>query len=199
MYIVRILKDGQQTNEGRFTTEQEAMQWISKGNQNGWWQTEDKTEVIPERKEIREIEIQPEIQDENGNVIQERIVEQQEVIVQEAQTIIHPAIHTYEIVDGTAQINYELALQKRAKLRLAGERLIDEMSIRNAELGVSGTQLKAIMTDEDAVYVRELLWTGSLQTAKAYILEKQAKFESLVGAEYVSWLLNKIDAAIAAS
>lgn len=196
MLVIRLFKNGQQTNEGRFETQQQALEWLAHGNVQGWWQTEDKVEVIPAIKEIREVEIQPEVKDEEGNVIQERVVEMQEVVLQEEQQIIHPATHVYEIVDITDELNREQALQKRARLRQAGERLIDGMSVKNAKLGLSLEQLKAIMLDQDAVLVRELLWTGSLESAKAVIEEKRSKFEGMMGVEYVGWVLQRIEESL---
>lgn len=85
------------------------------------------------------------------------------------------------------------------QLRGYGERLIDEMSVKNAELGLSLEQLKAIMLDQDAVLVRELLWTGALESAKAVIEEKRSKFEAMMGVEYVGWLVGKIDSIVSSA
>ena len=61
MLAIRLFKNGQQTNEGRFETQQQALEWLAHGNVQGWWQTEDKVEVIPAIKEMRELEIQPSV------------------------------------------------------------------------------------------------------------------------------------------
>lgn len=196
MIAIKIYKNGIQTNEGRFNTEQEAISWVEMGESSGWWKTQETQEIIPAVKEMREVEIQPEVRDEEGNVIQERIVEMQEVVVEPEKVITHPATHTYEIIDITDEVNREQALARRMQLRGYGERLIDEMSVKNAELGLSLEQLKAIMLDQDAILVRELLWTGSLESAKAVILEKRSKFEAMMGVEYVAWVLGKINEAL---
>jgi hypothetical protein len=198
MIAIKIYKNKIQTNEGRFNTEQEAISWLEMGESSGWWKTQETQETIPAVTQMQEVDIQPEIKDEEGNVIQERIVEMQEVVVEPEKVITHPATHTYEIIDITDEVNREQALVRRMRLRGYGERLIDEMSVKNAELGLSLEQLKAIMLDQDAVLVRELLWTGALESAKAVIEEKRSKFEAMMGEEYVGWVLQKIDEVIGA-
>ena len=74
--------------------------------------------------------------------------------------------------------------------------MIDEMSVKNGEMGLSLAQLKAIMLDEDAILIRELLWTGSLESAKAVIEEKRSKFEAMMGKEYVGWVLQRIEESL---
>ncbi|MEO0271676.1 MAG: hypothetical protein ABIM30_01130 [candidate division WOR-3 bacterium] len=195
MFEVRVysIQWQQLQSMNQFPSRQEALDWLAHGNNQGWWQTEDRVEVIPAKTETREVEIQPEVRDEDGNVIQERIVEMQEVVIEPEQRIVHPATHTYEIVDITEELNKQKALERRQRLRLAGERLIDEMSVKNNEMGLSLSQLKAIMLDEDAALVRELLWTGSLESAKAVIEEKREKFEGMMGEEYVGWVLERVE------
>lgn len=197
MKAIKLFKGGVQTNEGRFETNEQCLEWLAQGNEQGWWQTEDKVETIPAVTRVQEVEVQPEVKDEEGNVIQERIVEMQEVVVEPEKVITHPATHTYEITDITDEVNREQALARRMQLRGYGERLIDEISVKNAELGLSLEQLKAIMLDQDAVLVRELLWTGALESAKAVIVEKRSKFEGMMGVEYVGWMLGRIESGLA--
>lgn len=199
MIAIKIYKNKIQTNEGRFNTEQEAISWLEMGESSGWWKTQETQETIPAVTQMQEVDIQPEVKDEEGNVIQERIVEMQEVVVEPEKVITHPATHTYEIIDITDEVNREQALARRMRLRGYGERLIDEMSVKNAELGLSLEQLKAIMLDQDAVLVRELLWTGALESAKAVIEEKRSKFEAMMGKEYVGWLVGKIDSIVSSA
>jgi hypothetical protein len=199
MIAIKIYKNKIQTNEGRFNTEQEAISWLEMGESSGWWKTQETQETIPAVTQMQEVDIQPEVKDEEGNVIQERIVEMQEVVVEPEKVITHPATHTYEIIDITDEVNREQALARRMQLRSYGERLIDEISAKNAELGLSLEQLKAIMLDQDAVLVRELLWTGALESAKAVIEEKRSKFEAMMGVEYVGWLVGKIDSIVSSA
>ncbi|MEM4360406.1 MAG: hypothetical protein QXT45_07760 [Candidatus Bilamarchaeaceae archaeon] len=195
MYKLIIkLKDSQEEKANVvFSSLEELNNWVDFCDANNIWNLKDRIETVPAKKELQEVEIQPEIRDEDGNIIQERIVELQEVEIEPEQTIVHTATHTYEIVDITEELNKQQALERRQRLRLAGERLIDEMSIKNTELGLDLAQLKTIMLDTDAALVRELLWTGSLESAKAVIEEKREKFEQMMSIEYVEWVLERID------
>lgn len=96
MIAIKIYKNKIQTNEGRFNTEQEAISWLEMGEFSGWWKTQETQETIPAVTQMQEVDIQPEVKDEEGNVIQERIVEMQEVVVEPEKVITHPATHTYE-------------------------------------------------------------------------------------------------------
>lgn len=190
MFSVKIYKNGIQTNGAEFETKEQALEWIAHGNAQGWWQTEERREVIPAVKEWKEVEIQPEITDEDGNVIQERVVEMQEIVIEPEQVIVHPPTHTVEIIDITEEISKQRALESQKQLRLKGEYIIDVLNLKIKELALDSHQIMWLFTDQNSIFVRELIWSGNLELAKNVLLEKRAYFEDKIGQELVEWLIN---------
>lgn len=190
MFSVKIYKNGIQTNGAEFETKEQALEWIAHGNAQGWWQTEERREVIPAVKEWKEVEIQPKITDEDGNVIQERVVEMQEIVIEPEQVIVHPPTHTVEIIDITEEISKQRALESQKQLRLKGEYIIDVLNLKIKELALDSHQIMWLFTDQNSIFVRELIWSGNLELAKNVLLEKRAYFEDKIGQELVEWLIN---------
>ena len=196
MYKLKIKQGSDVVTELTFTSLDEAhryLDYVSRSEIYGKVHFDEWVETIPAQSEVQEIEVQPQVLDEDGNVVQERVVETQVVEISPEQTITHPPTHTYEIIDISSEINREKLIQSRSSLRQRGERLIDEIAVRNSEMGLTLEQIKTIMLDEDVALIRELLWTGSLESARSVILEKRSKLESMMSSDYVDWLLSRLD------
>jgi hypothetical protein len=150
-----ITKNGQKVWSNKQTLE-EAQAWIAEGSKQQWWGKPAYTEVIPAKKELQEVIIQPkiveqqevvvtpEVLDDEGNVITPAITEMQEVVVQEEikemqlveiepeKTIEHPAEFEVQIEDITAEIEAQKAIDQALKFLSD----TDWMVIRQAETGV---------------------------------------------------------------
>lgn len=193
MFEVKIYKNGIHTNGAIFESYQAALDWIAYGNDQGWWQTEERQEIIPAVKEWKEVEVQPEIKDEDGNVIQERVVEMQEIVITPEQVVIYPPTHTFEIIDITEEISKQKALESQKQLRLKGEFIIDILNIKIKELALDSNQIMQLFTDKNAIFIRELIWSGNLELAKNILLEKRSDFENIMGQELTDWLINTLE------
>jgi hypothetical protein len=156
MLRVNIIKNGQVTHLAEFTTQAEADAWIAEGSKQQWWGKPAYTEVIPAKKELQEVVIQPriveqqevvitpEVRDEDCNIITPAITEMQEVVIQEEikemqlveiepeKTIEHPAEFEVQIEDITAEIEAQKAIDQALKFLSD----TDWMVIRQAETGV---------------------------------------------------------------
>jgi hypothetical protein len=72
-------------------------------------------------------------------------------------------------------------LAMRTQKRNFGERLIDEISLLNEDAEVSLEGLEAIIMDPDLILIRELLWTGSIKSAHAKLVELETKCVTVFG------------------
>jgi len=72
-------------------------------------------------------------------------------------------------------------LTMRARKRNFGESLIDEISLLNEAAEMSLESLEAIIIDPDLMLIRELLWTGSIKSAHAKLVELETKCVTVFG------------------
>jgi hypothetical protein len=160
--------------DNSFPTEQEAQAWIIEGNDGKWW-GETTQEIIPAVTEIQQIIIQEAVLDEEGNVLEEAIVEDQEIVIEPEQVINHPATYTVEIVDISAELEQKQKLTTRAEKRAFGESMIDLISTINESANVNEATLEALILDQDFLVIREHLYSGSLKSAYNKILASETK------------------------
>jgi len=69
----------------------------------------------------------------------------------------------------------------RTRKRNFGESLIDEISLLNEAAEMSLESLEAIIIDPDLMLIRELLWTGSIKSAYAKLVELETKCVTVFG------------------
>jgi hypothetical protein len=176
MLRVNIIKNGQVTHLGQFTTQAEADAWIAEGSAQQWWGKPAYTEVVqPRITEQQEVIITPEIRDDDGNVITPAVTEMQEIVVSPETTIEHPAEFEVQIEDITAEIEAQRKLEIRKQKRLFGEHMIDQISVLNEQANINEQALEALFTDPDFTIIREHLYAGSLKSAYNKILSVEPK------------------------
>jgi hypothetical protein len=191
MIRVKIIKNGVQTHGAQFNTQAEADAWIAEGSKQQWWGKPAYTEVIPAKKELQEVVIQPriveqqevvvtpEVLDDEGNVITPAITEMQEVVVQEEikemqlveiepeKTIEHPAEFEVQIEDITEEVNFQKKVDKNLRRIQFGQRLMAEFAADNqVDLESSTLTLSQIIEMEAALAtIQRLILNGSLGLA----------------------------------
>ena len=125
MIIVSIKKDGQLTNQGQFSSNEEAQAWLAK--HEGM-----KTFGQPKQIIQQQIELQPAVIAEDGSVLQEAVMEMQEVELAGDYEVI--------IEDISAKLEQE-KINAEAQAFLAAT---DWMVIRALEKGIElSPELKA--------------------------------------------------------
>lgn len=126
----------------------------------------------------------PEVKDELGNM------------VTPAETVDHPAEWSWSQEDISAQVLAEKKLEHRIKKQNFGARLIAEITNMNSDKGLDAAGLAALLSDTSVQMIQDLLWSGSLDFAKAQILAYPGALYTL---EEKQALAAKIDAWISAN
>jgi O6-methylguanine-DNA--protein-cysteine methyltransferase len=191
MLRVNIIKNGQVTHLAEFNTQAEADAWIAEGSKQQWWGKPAYTEVIPAKKELQEVVVQPriveqqevvitpEVRDEDCNIITPAITEMQEVVIQEEikemqlveiepeKTIEHPAEFEVQIEDITEEINFQKKVDKNLRRIQFGQRLMAEFAADNqADLESDTLTLSQVIEMEAALAtIQRLILNGSLGLA----------------------------------
>jgi hypothetical protein len=167
MLRVNIIKNGQVTHLGQFTTQAEADAWIAEGTAQQWWGKPAYTEVIPAKKELQEVVAQPQVLDDEGNVVQEEIKEIREVVIEPEAAVYHPAEFEVQIEDITEEVNFQKKVDKNLRRIQFGQRLMAEFATDNQiDLESGALTLSQVVEMEAALAtVQRLILNGSLGLA----------------------------------
>jgi hypothetical protein len=167
MLRVNIIKNGQVTHLGQFNTQAEADAWIAEGTAQQWWGKPAYTEVIPAKKELQEVVAQPQVLDDEGNVVQEEIKEIREVVIEPEAAVYHPAEFEVQIEDITEEVNFQKKVDKNLRRIQFGQRLMAEFATDNQiDLESGALTLSQVVEMEAALAtVQRLILNGSLGLA----------------------------------
>ncbi|MDW8347254.1 MAG: hypothetical protein RML94_09880 [Bacteroidia bacterium] len=182
MVKLKIIKISDNTLFGQFVFPNiaEAESYVDYIEKNKLYQNVqlmDRVEIIPAKKELQPNPDNPE--------------EMIEVEIEPEQQIIHPATHRYEIEDISAQMEEKEKLIKRIKNIDFGTRLVALIGVHNQNANLP--QLEQILLDNDFIIIRELLYSGSIESAKAKLLAIEEKAKQVFGEGLYDKILQEIN------